>query len=59
MKYSDLHFSYCVRWGDTHTKTYPATPDQTLSPLGHRSNETILVFAVTQKGGKFWNGGFE
>ena len=22
MKYSDLHFSYCVRWGDTDTKKY-------------------------------------
>ena len=52
MKYSDLHFSYCVRWGDTDTKKYPTTPDQTLSPLGHRSYETNLVFAGMQKGGK-------
>ena len=49
MKYSDLHFSYCVRWGDTDTKKYPTTPDQTLSPLGHRSYETNLVFAGMQK----------
>ena len=59
MKYSDLHFSYCVRWGDTDTKKYPTTPDQTLSPPGHRSYETNLVFAGMQKGGKSWNGVFE
>ena len=51
MKYSDLHFSYCVRWGDTDTKKYTTTPDQTLSPLGHRNYETNLVFAGMQKGG--------
>ena len=59
MKYSDLHFSYCVRWGDTDTKKCRTTPDQTLSPLGHRSYETNLVFAGMQKGGTLWNGVFE
>ena len=44
-KYSDLHFSYCVRWGDTDTKIYPTTPDETLlSPPGRRTYEMNSPF---------------